>query len=340
MRRRPVITIVFLLLSLLSATFATTDRVASQDYSRRSAGNFYVVGHRGGAGLFPENTLAAFAGSFALGVDAVEMDVHLTADGEVVIYHDPKLKPEITRTVDGLWLKEHGPAIRNLRLKELKSYDVGRLKPGTGYAWRYSDQKPVDGERIPTLQEVIALAKKMGEDTVQFWIEIKTSPLEPKLTASPEAVADAVISIVRKAGVATRTVLLSFDWRSLAHARAVAPEIATAYLSQQSGRKDTIQVGRPGISPWTAGLDIDDFAGSVPRAVHAAHGLYWLPRYRDIDQKQLKEAHGLGLKVIVWTANQRDDMRFLIKMGVNGITTDRPDLLKEVLAEMNRKQLP
>ncbi len=334
MRRRAVITIVFLVLSLLSAAFATTDRVASQDYSRRPAGNFYVVGHRGGAGLFPENTLAAFAGAFELGVDAVEMDVQLTADGEAVIYHDPKLKPEITRTADGLWLKEHGPAIRSVRLEQLKSYDVGRLKPGTGYAWRYPDQKPVDGERIPTLREVIALAKKMGKNTVQFWIEIKTSPLEPELTASPEAVAGAVISIVRKAGVANRTVLLSFDWRSLAHARTVAPEIATAYLSQQSGRKDTIQVGRPGISPWTAGLDIDDFAGSVPRVVHAAHGHYWLPRYRDIDQKQLKEAHDLGLKVIVWTANQRDAMRFLIEMGVDGITTDRPDLLKEVLSRM------
>ena len=144
-----------------------------------------------------------------------------------------------------------------------------------------------------------------------------------------------MISIVRKAGVANRTVFLSFDWRSLVHARTVAPEIATDYLSQQSGSKDTIQVGRPGISPWTAGLEIDDFAGSVSRAVHAAHGHYWLPRYRDIDQKQLKEAHDLGLKVIVWTANQRDAMRFLIEMGVDGITTDRPDLLKEVLSRMS-----
>jgi glycerophosphoryl diester phosphodiesterase len=308
---------------------------ASKEQPLYKAERIHVIGHRGGAGLAPENTLAAFARSFALHVDAVEMDVHLTADGEAVIYHDSKLKPEITRTADGLWLKEPGPAILSLRLKQLKSYDVGRLKPGTGYAQRYPDQKPVDGERIPSLQEVIALAKKMGEDTVQFWIEIKTSPLEPELTASPEAVAGAVISIVRKAGVVNRTVLLSFDWRSLAHAQTVAPEIATGYLSQQSGRKDTIQVGRPGISPWTAGLDIDDFAGSVPRAVHAAHGHYWLPRYRDINQKQLKEAHDLGLKVIVWTANQRDTMRFLIAMGVDGITTDRPDLLKEVLSRMS-----
>jgi glycerophosphoryl diester phosphodiesterase len=285
----------------------------------------------------PENTLAAFANALTLGVGAIEMDAHLTADGEVVIYHDSKLKPEITRTEDGLWLIKQGPTIRSLTLKQLKSYDVGRLKRGTLYALRYPRQKPVDGERIPTLGEIIALTKKTGNNTVQFWIETKTSPLEPELTPSPETVADAVISLVRKAGVADRTVLQSFDWRSLVHAQKVAPEIATVYVSRQSGRSDTIQAGRPGPSPWTAGFDIDDFGGSVPRAVHAAGGRYWSPYYKDIDLKQLEAAHGIGLKVIVWTPNRRDAMRHLIDMGVDGITTDRPDVLKEVLAEVNRR---
>jgi len=303
----------------------------------RLAGTFYIIGHRGEAGLAPENTLIAFANAFSLGVDAVEMDVHLTADGGAVVYHDSKLNPEITRTADGQWLKEPGPAIRDLSLKQVKSYDVGRVKPGTGYAWRYLHQKPVDGERIPTLGEVFALAKKMGNSTVQFWIEIKTSPLEPELTPSPETVADVVIATVRKAGLAERAVLLSFDWRSLVHAQKVAPEIATAYLSRQSGRKDTIQAGKPGASPWTATLDIDDFGGSVPRAVHAAHGHYWLPHYRDIDQGQLRKAHELGLRVMVWTVNRRDVMRYLIDMGVDGIITDRPDVLKEVITEMRRR---
>ncbi len=332
MRRRTFITIVFLALVLQSAAFET-EHVASQEYSPRPAENFSVIGHRGGAGLFPENTLAAFAGAFALGVDAIEMDARLTADGEVVIYHDAKLKPEITRMADGLWLKEPGPPIRNLSLKQLKSYDVGRLKPGTGYAWRFPDQKPVDGERIPTLREVIALAKKMGNKAVQFWIEIKTSPLKPELTPSPETVADAVLAIVRKGGVADRTVLQSFDWRSLVHVQRVAPEVATAYLSRQSRRLNTIQLGKPGTSPWTAGLDVDQFGGSIPRAIQAAGGTYWAPNYREIDQKQLDETHSLGLKVIVWTPNGLDAMKYLITMGVDGIITDRPDLLKKVLTE-------
>jgi glycerophosphoryl diester phosphodiesterase len=134
--------------------------------------------------------------------------------------------------------------------------------------------------------------------------------------------------------VADRVVLQSFDWRSLVHAQKVASEIATAYLSKQSWRSDTIQVGKPGASPWTAGLDVDQFDGSVPQTVRAAGGKYWCPRHNQVGPKQIKEAHNLGLKVVVWTPNRRAAMRRLIDMGVDGIMTDRPDLLKEVLAEM------
>jgi glycerophosphoryl diester phosphodiesterase len=333
LRKLGLIVTVFVALSLFGAACKTGGQSALGETPSRLAERFYLIGHRGGAGLLPENTLAAFAGSLALGVDAIEMDARLTADGEVVMYHDSKLKPEITRTADGRWLNEPGPAIRNLTLRQLKSYDVGRLKPGTLYALRYPGQKPVDGERIPTLWEVIALVKRTGNNRVQLWIETKVSPLEPDLTPPPEVVADAVISMVRKAGVADRTVLQSFDWSSLVHAHKVAPEIATAYLSRQSGRNDTIQAGRPGTSPWTAGLDIDDFGGSVPKAVHAAGGQYWCPRYNQVDGNQIKEAHNLGLKVIVWTVNAQAAMRYLIDLGVDGIMTNRPDLLKEVLGQ-------
>ena len=335
MRRRNLLITALAVPSLLVVGCKTTKQVAGKEKPSRVAEKFCVIGHRGAAGLLPENTLAAFAGALTLRVDSIEMDAHLTAEGEVVIYHDSVLKPEITRTTDGRWLEGQGPPIRNLTLEQLKSYEVGRLKPGTLYGLRYPRQKPADGERIPTLWEVIALTKKMENTTVEFWIEMKTSPLKPQLTPPPETVAGAVISLVREAGVADRTVLQSFDWRSLVHAQKVAPEIATAYLSKQSWRSDTIQVGRAGTSPWTAGLDVDQFGGSVPQVVRAAGGKYWCPRYNQVDRKQIDEAHNLGLKVVVWTPNRRAAMRRLIDMGVDGIMTDRPDLLKEVLAEMD-----
>ena len=156
-----------------------------------------VIGHRGAAGLAPENTLAAFAASLDLGVDALELDVHLTRDGTLVVYHDYTLKPETTRTPDGEWLDIWtGLAIKDLSLAELKTYDVGRLDPYSFYADRYPDQAPVDGETIPTLREVIALMQVRG-CPAELWIEIKTSPMEPQVSSQPEDVAEAVVNLLR-----------------------------------------------------------------------------------------------------------------------------------------------
>ena len=109
-----------------------------------------IIGHRGAAGLAPENTLSAFKRACEIGVDAIELDALLTADGKIVVHHDYTLKPESTRTPDGKWLNRPGPLIKELTLANLKTYDVGRLKPNTGYSHRYPEQQPVDGERIPT----------------------------------------------------------------------------------------------------------------------------------------------------------------------------------------------
>ena len=106
----------------------------------QSMEKFYVIGHRGAAGLAPENTLAAFTRAWKICVDAVELDVQLSADGEVVVHHDYRLKPEITRSATGDWLNGSlGPTIKYLTLAQLKTYDVGRLKPDTVY-WRQYPQ--------------------------------------------------------------------------------------------------------------------------------------------------------------------------------------------------------
>src|ERR1700748_2578372 len=106
--------------------------------------------HRGGAGLYPENTLAAFADAVARGCDGGELDVQLSKDGEVVVFHDFRLKPEICR-LDGKWLEKATPFIKDLTLAELKRYDVGRLNPASNYGRAHPHCMAVDGERIPTL---------------------------------------------------------------------------------------------------------------------------------------------------------------------------------------------
>ena len=292
----------------------------------------YVIGHRGAAGLAPENTLAAFTRALELGVDGIELDVLMTADRKLVVHHDYRLKPEIARTPNGKWVKKgSSPAIKELTLDELKTYDIGRLKPFTSYARRYPKQQPMDGERIPTLKEVVQLLKRRPEVKTRLCIEIKTSPEKPEMTPLPEVVADAVVKILREENVSDRALILSFDWRSLLHIQEIAPDIHQVFLSSTSMRHNTVRIGMPGPSPWTAGLDIDDYDGSIPRLVKAAGGRFWAPRYNQVMNYEIEEAHRLGIKVFVWTVDRRDDMIRLMKMGVDGIITNRPDILNSVL---------
>ena len=293
-----------------------------------------VIGHRGAAGLAPENTLAAFARACEIGVDAVEFDVLFSAGGEAVVYHDFNLKPEITRTRDGKWLQDATPpAIIDLTLAQLKTYDVGRLKPRTPYARRYPAQKAVDGQRIPTLRDVISLYKQQCHKPIELWIEIKTTPEKPALTPAPEIISEMVVKILREKNISDRARILSFDWRNLVHVQKIAPDIPTVYLSLEGVRLNNIKPGRPGSSPWMAGVDIDDFAGSIPHAVQAAGGRYWAPYYKHVTLNNIQTAHQLGIQVFVWTPDSRSEMERLIEMGVDGIITNRPDILKSVMGK-------
>lgn len=317
---------------LLVASCTATDKGPAQVGNRPFEKTIYVIGHRGAAGLAPENTLSAFARACEIGVDAVELDVLLSADGEAVVYHDFSLKSELTRTPDGNWLTSASPpTIKDLKLSELKTYDVGRLKPGTSYSRHYPEQQAVDGERIPTLREVIRLHQKQCDPATQLWIEIKTTPERPHLTPPPEVVSEKVIKILREEKVSDRARILSFDWRNLVHVQKIASDIPTVYLSLEGVRLNNIKPGQPGASPWMAGLDIDDFSGSIPRAIQAAGGRYWAPYYKHVTINNIQAAHQLGIEVFVWTPDARATMKRLIEMGVDGIITNRPDRLRLVL---------
>ncbi len=294
---------------------------------------FELQGHRGARGLMPENTLPGFARALSLGVSTLELDVGVTRDGVVVVTHDPRLNPALTRGPDKAWLPARGPALRDLSWAELGTYDVGRLNPAMRYAARFPDQTPVDGAGIPSLSQVIALTRKAGNDRVRFNVETKLLPTEPGLTLEPEPFVRAVLEVLREEGVTHRATIQSFDWRALRHVQSLAPAVPTAYLSVQQSWLDNVQKGRPGPSEWTAGLDVDDFDASIPRLVAAAGGRIWSPYYREVDQAQLSEAHDLGLEVVVWTVNDPAEMHTLIDLGVDGIITDYPDRLRRVLKE-------
>ena len=291
-----------------------------------------IQGHRGARGLLPENTLPSFERAVELGVDVLELDLGMTRDGVPVVHHDRALNPEQTRDAAGAWLAPPGAFLNTLDLADLADLDVGRAAPGSRTAERFPGQVPHDGARIPTLADVLALGKRPGTEGLRFNIETKLNPLAPEETAGPEAFAQAVVAVLRAEGMVGRANLQSFDWRVLFEARRLAPELATVCLTAERRWLDNILRGRPGPSPWTAGLDIDAFGGSVPRLVEAAGCSVWSPFYRDLTEETVAEAHALGLRVVVWTVNEVDDMLALARLGVDGIITDYPDRAVEALA--------
>jgi len=287
---------------------------------------FDLQGHRGARGLAPENTLPAFQRALDLGVDTIECDMAITKDGVVVIHHDLWLNPDTTRGPDGKWLDARGPAIHDLTFQELQQYDVGRLKPGTDYAKAFPDQQAFDGTRIPRLADLFDLVKKSGNATIGFDCETKVSPLEPAATLPPEEFARKAIAEIRKAGMERRIMVQSFDWRTLQVIQKEAPEIRTMYLSTP---RTLAPAGRGRPSPWLAGFAPElQLGSSVPKAIHAAGGRIWGPNHEFLTPEQLAEAQALGIAVIPWTINDPAMMAKLIGMGVDGIISDRPDLLQ------------
>src|SRR5258708_8239931 len=174
---------------------------------------FDLHGHRGARGLWPENTLAGFSRTMALGVAAMEFDCLVTRDGVIVVTHDAQLNPDCTRDARGRFLESAGPPILALSYEELQSYDVGRLRPGSAYATRFPQQQAVDGERIPKLTDVLDLIRTHGGGRVRASIEVKSSPEKPAATLAPEPFVRLLAEAVRSTGMEAFTNILCFDWR-------------------------------------------------------------------------------------------------------------------------------
>ncbi|HEY8245322.1 MAG TPA: glycerophosphodiester phosphodiesterase [Casimicrobiaceae bacterium] len=290
---------------------------------------FDLQGHRGARGLAPENTLAAFKRALEIGVTTLETDMGVTRDDVVVISHEPALYPPLVR-LDGAWLMEPGPPIRTLTLAELRRYDIGRTDPATPYGKNFPEQQATDGQRFPTLDEVLALAKSAG---VRVNIETKITPTSGTAVADPETFARLVVDRIAAAGMEKRATVQSFDWRTLAAVRRIHPAVETVCLTNEGGSFDTV-APRDGVpSPWFGGLKLDDHGGSVPALVAAAGCAAWSPNFQALTRERLADAKARKLRVVPWTVNQPADMARLVDWGVDGLITDYPDRARAVLAE-------
>ena len=307
---------------------------------------FDLQAHRGGTGLAVENSLLAFGTALTLGVSTLEMDVQITADGHAVVTHDRRTNPAVC--VDTAPATPGDPAfpyvgrhVNTLTLAQLRTLDCGsRRRP------EHPGQQLAPGSRMLQLHEVFEFAASRGADDVRFSIELKVEAAAPRETAPREEVVQVVAGEVRRAGVADRVSVQSFDWGALMRVREVAPELPIVALAIG----DLLQIGWPGASPWLGGIDIDDFGGSIVAAAasfgaDAISPVHGMPRRGGVTQpgytrfttvEMVEAAHDAGMRVIPWTVDDVPTMDALVEAGVDGLITDYPDRLRTVLERRGR----
>jgi glycerophosphoryl diester phosphodiesterase len=259
------------------------------------AGAPLLIAHRGGSGLAPENTLAAFRNAVdAWDADMIELDVHASADGHCVVIHDST----VDRTTDGVG------AVAGLTLADLQKLNAGYRFTADGCAsFPFRGQ----GVRIPTLDEVLRSLPK-----TRFTVEVKAAAAQAPLFAAIRRLnaSDRVIA----AGMHERDRTMFSDYRGAVSAS--SEQLRRFYVRHRLGlgrffppRADVVQV------PET-----------------------WEGR-RLVTPRFVRALGDVGISVHVWTVDDPDDMRRLLGWGVEGILTDRPDVLARVLHEQHGRPL-
>jgi glycerophosphoryl diester phosphodiesterase len=292
---------------------------------------FDIEAHRGGRALFPENTLVSFANALSIGVDTLELDIGVTRDGVIVVSHERGLNPDLARSADGKYVAPPGIPFVQLSLEDVRQYDVGQIRPGSPYAAQFPDQHAVPGTKIPTLKQLFELVRKSGDGHVRFNVETKIDPNHPEQSPDPARFVALLLDLVSAEKFSDHVMVQSFDWRTLQLVQKLAPTIPTVYLTVQAGAAPTVFADKA--SMWTAGFDPAAHGHSIPRTIKDAGGAIWSPYFGDVTPALIAESHGLGLKVVVWTVNRAADMTRLIEIGVDGIISDHPDILRKVAGE-------
>lgn len=318
----------------------------STTYAKVNYDVFDLEAHRGGRDIRPENTLYSYAYAIELGATSIECDMQLTKDGQIVMSHNPILNSDITRDENGNYIENNKYDIRLMTVDELKKFDVGVMDPNCGeyYDLHGKTQFTYDA-KIPTLEELMQLIQSYGDKNIVLNIETKSYP-DPasagyKNNADPKKFVEVFNNIVKKYDMEDRVVLQSFDWQTLIEMKKLNPNISTSALwqKQPSWGRDSESLRRyeKKKSPWLGGLDIKDYQGNPVKAAHAIGADIISPYYTEISKQDVDEAHSLGMKVVPWTVNNEKDMNMLLDMGVDGIISDKPWLLKQVLEKRNIK---
>lgn len=282
---RILLAVVFLLLLGYLALALLARPRASHPFFESVPEGVLVIAHQGGDGLWPSNTRYAFERAVALGADLLEMDVHASADGVLVVIHDDT----VDRTTDG------SGAVAEQTLAELQALDAGfRWSPE-----RSGDSFPYRGLGIviPSLDELLTA--------------LSDTPMVIEIKPDSAAVAEQLCDALRGRGRTGDVIVGSFHPAAMAAFRSACPEVATSAAPNEARNAFVASFAFLGAvyTPPTEALQVPEYQGSL----HV------------VTERFVQAAHGKNVDVQVWTVNERSDMRRLIDLGVDGIITDRPD---------------
>ena len=295
-----------------------------------------IYGHRGARGDLPENTLHSFKYLFENNINAYETDILISKDLIPVITHDFRLDPSFTKDEEGDWITDENIKIFDLTYNEISKFDVGSLNKLTRYGRRFLNQRSLENQKIPKLDELLELSSKnLSQDTI-INLEIKSTPDEKNLTPSPKEMVQIVLNEIKKSNLHDKIIISSFDWRILREVKNQSLEISRAYLTFQQEKGLKIKKTIYSKSPWIDHIPLT-IVYDLPKIIKELGGSAWHPYYKDINKKAVKDAHDYNLPVNVWTVNDEYNMLKMIEYEVNGIMTDYPLKLKELCDKKNIK---
>ncbi|MBE7411892.1 MAG: hypothetical protein L6Q54_02965 [Leptospiraceae bacterium] len=259
-----------------------------------------IQGHQGARAKFPGNTLPSFEYALSKNIDVLELDVVVSKDKKLVVSHDLFLEKEDCLSPEGRLLNEGIPII-TLNYDEIKKYDCGSITQK-----RFPNQKSIPKTSRPLLTDVIHLVKKSGKDKVKLNIETKISPGLEKWTVSPLEFSELLINVLKGENFLDRVYFQSFDYRTLTIIKRLYPKAKLVALFEGN----LVDYAQTAI-----GIEADTIS----------------PNYQWITKEHVQKIRSMGIRVIPWTVNSKEEIQRMIDMNVDGIISDDPDLVISIL---------
>ena len=299
--------------------------------------SFDFQAHRGGRGEWTEESQKAFEAALDMGVTTLELDIVMSADGVPVVWHDPEIQEDKCKgTEPAAEGDEQFPYVGKL-VHELNWDQLQTLDCSLKLEEDFPEQQPVPGNKLLQLADVFELSK--NDPDVYFNIETKIEAEEREKSAEPQEFVDAILDAADEAGTTDRLMIQSFDWRSLPLVREKNPNVPLVALYDET----TWVEG----SKWIGDIDYNEFDGDVIAAVKELGAEVISPGFAvpyeskageddynpAATREYINKAHEAGIRVVPWTVNDAETMEEQLDAGVDGIITDYPTRLKEILDE-------